>query len=248
VYLPETDGKVPLLLNIHGGPASQYGFGFFDEFQVYAGAGYGVIYTNPRGSQGYGEAFTRAVIGDWGGGDFADVMAGLDEALRRFDFIDPERLGVMGGSYGGFLTSWTVGHTDRFKAGCSERAVNDQLGMFGNSDIGHLYNVVELGFLPWESWQVYLDRSPLTYAKDITTPLLIIHSEDDLRCPIEQAEQLFVALKTLRKEALFVRFPDENHELSRSGKPRHRLERFRIILDWFGKYLAPVTSAPGPPG
>jgi dipeptidyl aminopeptidase/acylaminoacyl peptidase len=244
----EPGRRYPALLNIHGGPHAQYGFGFFDEFQVYAGAGYGVIYTNPRGSQGYGEAFTRAVIGDWGGGDFADVMAGLDEALRRFDFIDPERLGVMGGSYGGFLTSWTVGHTDRFKAGCSERAVNDQLGMFGNSDIGHLYNVVELGFLPWESWQVYLDRSPLTYAKDITTPLLIIHSEDDLRCPIEQAEQLFVALKTLRKEALFVRFPDENHELSRSGKPRHRLERFRIILDWFGKYLAPVTSAPGPPG
>jgi dipeptidyl aminopeptidase/acylaminoacyl peptidase len=228
----------PALLNIHGGPHAQYTWGFFDEFQVYAGAGHAVIYVNPRGSQGYGEAFTRAVIRDWGGGDYADVMAGLDEALRRSDFVDPARLGVMGGSYGGFLTSWIVGHTGRFKAACSERAVNDQWGMFGTSDIGHVFNVVELGGTPWERLGDYLDRSPLTYARDVVTPLLIIHSEDDLRCPIEQAEQLFVALKTLGKEVLFVRFPDENHELSRSGRPRHRLARFRIILDWFAKHLA----------
>ena len=195
--------------------------------------------SNPRGSQGYGEAFTRAVIGDWGGGDFADVMAGLDQALARHAWIDAARLGVMGGSYGGFLTSWIVGHDHRFKAACSERAVNDQYGMFGNSDIGHLFNVIELGGVtPWENMAEYLARSPVTYAKDVTTPLLILHSEDDLRCPIEQAEQLFVALKTLGKDVMFVRFPDENHELSRSGKPRHRLERFRFILDWFSRHLA----------
>jgi dipeptidyl aminopeptidase/acylaminoacyl peptidase len=235
-YKPGTKG--PALLNIHGGPHAQYGWGFFDEFQVYAAAGYAVIYTNPRGSQGYGEAFTRAVIRDWGGGDYADVMAGLDEALRRDDGIDAARLGVMGGSYGGFLTSWIVGHTGRFKAACSERAVNDQWGMFGTSDIGHLFNMVELGALPWENLGEYLDRSPVTYAKDVTTPLLIIHSEDDLRCPIGQAEQLFVALKKLGKDVLFVRFPDETHELSRSGKPRHRLARFRFILDWFAQHLA----------
>ena len=145
----------------------------------------------------------------------------------------------MGGSYGGFLTSWIVGHDHRFKAACSERAVNDQYGMFGNSDIGHLFNVLELGGVtPWENMAEYLARSPVTYAKDVTTPLLILHSEDDLRCPIEQAEQLFVALKTLGKDVMFVRFPDENHELSRSGKPRHRLERFRFILDWFSRCLA----------
>jgi dipeptidyl aminopeptidase/acylaminoacyl peptidase len=230
--------KGPALLNIHGGPHAQYGWGFFDEFQVYAAAGYAVIYTNPRGSQGYGEAFTRAVIRDWGGGDYADVMAGLDEALRRDEGIDATRLGVMGGSYGGFLTSWIVGHTGRFKAACSERAVNDQWGMFGTSDIGHLFNMVELGALPWDNLGEYLDRSPVTYAKDVTTPLLIIHSEDDLRCPIGQAEQLFVALKKLGKDVLFVRFPDETHELSRSGKPRHRLARFRFILDWFAQHLA----------
>ena len=230
----------PALLNIHGGPHAQYAHAFFDEFQVYAGAGYAVIYTNPRGSQGYGEAFTRAVVGDWGGGDFADVMAGFEEALRRADEIDPARLGVMGGSYGGFLTSWIVGHDHRFRAACSERAVNDQYGMFGNSDIGHLFNELELGGItPWDNLAEYVARSPLTYAKDVTTPLLILHSEEDLRCPIEQAEQLFVALKKLGKEVMFVRFPDENHELSRSGRPRHRLERFRVILDWFARHLSP---------
>ena len=235
--------RYPALLNIHGGPHAQYGHGFFDEFQVYAGAGYAVIYTNPRGSQGYGEAFTQAVIGDWGGGDYADVMAALDEALARHAFVDPERLGVLGGSYGGFLTSWTVGHTKRFKAACSERAVNCQYTMFGTSDIGYSFNVVELGGpLPWEDMARYIERSPLTYAKDIATPLLIIHSEEDLRCPIEQAEQLFVALKKLRREVRFVRFPGENHEMSRAGKPRHRLERFRHILEWFAGHLGRAQS------
>jgi dipeptidyl aminopeptidase/acylaminoacyl peptidase len=234
--------RYPALLNIHGGPHTQYGHNFFDEFQVYAGAGYVVIYTNPQGSQGYGEEFTRAVIGDWGGGDFADVMAGLDEALRRYDCIDPERLGVMGGSYGGFLTSWTVGQTKRFKAACSERAVNNTYTLFGTSDIGHSFSEAQSGYLPWENMQWYIDHSPLTYAKDIATPLLIMHSESDLRCPMEQAEQLFVALKKQRKEVVLVRFPDADHELSRTGKPRHRLERFRVILDWFAKYLQPAGA------
>ncbi len=240
----ESGQRYPALLNIHGGPHTQYGHNFFDEFQVYAGAGYVVIYTNPRGSQGYGEAFTRAVIGDWGGVDFADMMAGLEEALRRCDCIDPERLGVLGGSYGGFLTSWTVGHTNRFKAACSERAVNNAYTLFGTSDIGHSFSEAQSGSLPWENMAWYIEHSPLTYAKDIVTPLLIMHSENDLRCPMEQAEQLFVALKKQRKEVVFVRFPDEDHELSRSGKPRHRLERFRFILEWFGKYLGPTVPSP----
>ena len=235
--------RYPTLVNIHGGPHAQYGHNFFDEFQVYAGAGYAVVYANPRGSQGYGEAFTQAVVGDWGGGDYADVMGALDEAMARYPFIDPDRLGVLGGSYGGFLTSWIVGHSKRFKAACSERAVNCQYTMFGTSDIGHSFNVVELGGpMPWEDMARYIERSPLTYAKDVVTPLLIIHSEDDLRCPIEQGEQLFVALKKLRREVRFIRFPGENHEMSRSGKPRHRLERFRHILDWFGAYLGKAPA------
>jgi len=229
--------RYPTLLNIHGGPHTQYGHQFFDELQVYAGAGYAVVFTNPRGSQGYGETFTRAVHGDWGGGDYADVMAGLEVALQHCDFIDPERLGILGGSYGGFLTTWTVGHTQRFKAACSERAVNNVHTLFGTSDIGVSFLEAQSGCLPWETPQWYIEHSPLTYAPQITTPLLIMHAENDLRCQMEQAEQLFAALKRLRKEVLFVRFPDENHEMSRSGTPRHRLERFRMILEWFARYL-----------
>ncbi len=236
--------RYPALLNVHGGPHTQYGYTFFDEFQVYAGAGYAVVFTNPRGSEGYGEDFRRAVIGDWGGGDFADVMAGLDGALERCHFIDPERLGVMGGSYGGFMASWTVGHNNRFKAACSERAVNNAHSLFGTSDIGHFFQESQFDALPWDNLGPYAERSPLTYAKDIHTPLLILHSEDDRRCPIEQAEQLFVALKKLRREVLFVRFPDETHELSRSGKPRHRVQRFQVILDWFRPRLRPGDWPP----
>ncbi len=239
----EAGRRYASLLNIHGGPASQYGHRFFDEFQVYAGAGYAVVYLNPRGSRGYDEAFARAVVGDWGGGDYADVMAGLDEALRRFDFLDRERVGVMGGSYGGFMTSWIVGHTDRFRAACSERAVNALWSMYGTSDIGHAFQEAHAeGRPPWDDLKWYLEHSPLSYARDIRTPLLIVHSEDDLRCPMEQAEQLFVALKKLRRPVRFVRFPDEDHELSRSGRPRHRLARFRILLEWFREHLPPGPS------
>ena len=234
----------PLLLNIHGGPHMMYGHDFFDEFQVYSGAGYAVLYANPRGSQGYGEAFTRSVIGDWGGVDYADVMAVLDAALQQCDFIDPQRLGVMGGSYGGFLTTWAIGHTQRFKAACSERAVNNVHTLFGTSDIGHSFAEAQSGYLPWDNLEWYLERSPLTYAGDITTPLLILHAENDLRCPIEQAEQLFVALKKQRKEVRFVRFPDEGHDMSRAGKPRHRLERYHFILEWFASHLHASTGTP----
>lgn len=233
----EPGKRYPLLLNIHGGPHMMYGHDFFDEFQVYSGAGYAVLYANPRGSQGYGEAFTRAVIGDWGGVDYADVMAALDAALQQCEFIDPQRLGVMGGSYGGYLTTWAVGHTRRFKAACSERAVNNVHTLFGTSDIGHSFAEAQSGHLPWDNLEWYLERSPLTYAADIVTPLLILHAESDLRCPVEQAEQLFVALKKQRREVRFVRFPDEGHDMSRAGKPRHRLERFRFILDWFASHL-----------
>lgn len=238
----EPGKRYPLLLNIHGGPHMMYGHDFFDEFQVYSGAGYAVLYANPRGSQGYGEAFTRAVIGDWGGVDDGDVMAALDAALQQCDFIDPQRLGIMGGSYGGYLTTWAVGHTQRFKAACSERAVNNLHTLFGTSDIGHSFAEAQSGCLPWDNLGWYLQRSPLTHAADITTPLLILHAENDLRCPIEQAEQLFVALKKQHKEVRFVRFPDEGHDMSRAGKPCHRLERFRIILEWFASHLDPSNG------
>jgi dipeptidyl aminopeptidase/acylaminoacyl peptidase len=169
-------------------------------------------------------------------------MAALDEAIRRSDFIDPDRLGVLGGSYGGFMTSWTIGHTDRFKAACSERAVNNLLSMYGTSDISPRFLELHQGGTLWDNFQFYLEHSPITCAARVATPVLIVHSENDLRCPVEQAEQYFVTLKRLGKEVAFVRFPDETHELSRSGKPRHRLERFRIILDWFNRYLQPERT------
>jgi dipeptidyl aminopeptidase/acylaminoacyl peptidase len=238
----EEGRKYPLLLNIHGGPFSQYGNKFFDEFQVYAGAGYAVVYSNPRGSSGYSEAWGRAIRGPvtggpgWGTVDYEDCMAVVDEALKRFEFLDSDRLGVMGGSYGGYMTSWIVGHTDRFQVGISERAVNQFISEAEESDFGPLFKS-EIGAFFWEAPEVYQSVSPSTYAKNIQTPLLIIHSENDLRCPVGQAEGLFAILRTLKREVELVRFPVEGHELSRSGNPVHRVMRFEIILDWLGRYL-----------
>ncbi len=160
----------------------------------------------------------------------------VDAALEQFDFIDPDRLGVMGGSYGGYMTSWIVSHTDRFKAALSERAVNNMLSEFGSSDFGWFHRAYT-GVWPFEDVQPYLDQSPTTYAANITTPLLILHSENDLRCNIEQAEHLFTILRLLGREVEFVRFPAESHELTRSGSPFHRVTRLEIVVDWFDRYL-----------
>ena len=173
----------------------------------------------------------------WGGVDYDDVIAVVDEALRRFAFIDPERLGVLGGSYGGFLTSWIVGHTDRFAAACSERAVNNQLTMVATSDFGYIFQGSYVGASHIEAPSEYVRMSPITYVNNIRTPLLILHSDGDLRCPIEQAEQLFVALRMLGRDVEFVRFPGEGHEMSRSGAPNHRIERAEIILEFFDRHL-----------
>jgi dipeptidyl aminopeptidase/acylaminoacyl peptidase len=232
----------PVLLSIHGGPFTQYETGFFDEFQVYAGAGYAVVFSNPRGSTGSGEAWARAIRGPvnggpgWGSVDYEDCMAVVDAAIEKFDFIDPGRLGVMGGSYGGFMTSWIVGHTNRFKAAISERAVNQWVSMWGSSDFGWDFKGYIGAFL-FESFDAYVRLSPATYAQNITTPLLIIHSENDLRCPVEQGEHLFVTLRLLKRDVEMVRFPEEGHELSRSGSPLHRVQRFEIILDWLERRL-----------
>ncbi|MEX0875696.1 MAG: S9 family peptidase [Actinomycetota bacterium] len=235
--------KYPVLLNIHGGPFTQYGNTFFDEFQVYASAGYVVLYCNPRGSSGYGEAWGAAINGPklggsgWGTVDYEDVMAVTDEALRRFDFCDGRRLGVMGGSYGGYLTSWIVSHTHRFKAACSERSVNAWHSMHGSSDFGWPF-ASQIGTFEFDDPDGEWTRmSPITYTTDIRTPLLILHSENDLRCPIEQAEQLFTTLRLLKRDVEFVRFPAESHELSRGGSPAHRVIRFEVILDWFDRKL-----------
>jgi dipeptidyl aminopeptidase/acylaminoacyl peptidase len=243
----EPGRRYPVLLNIHGGPFTQYGNGFFDEFQVYTGAGYVVLFSNPRGSSGYAEEWGRAIRGPidggpgWGTVDYDDVMAVVDTALERFDFCDAGRLGVMGGSYGGYLTSWIVGHTGRFKAACSERAVNNWVSMYGSSDAGYSFRSYFGGFV-WEDIGAYLKHSPITYATDITTPLIILHSENDLRCPIEQAEGLFITLRLLGRDVELVRFPSESHELSRAGSPVHRVLRFETILEFFDRHLKAVDA------
>lgn len=241
----EPGRRYPALLSIHGGPFAQYGNRFLDEFQVLAGAGYALLYANPRGSSGYAEAWGRAIRGrlapepgsGWGGVDLEDLEAVADEAIRRFDLIDPDRLGVLGGSYGGYMTSWIVSHGDRFRAACSERACNNLYSLSYTSDFGPSLRSY-FGPTYLEAAEEYLRMSPITHVESIRTPMLILHSEQDLRCPIEQAEQLYVALKLLGREVEFVRFPGESHELSRSGAPAHRVERFRIILDFFGRHLS----------
>jgi dipeptidyl aminopeptidase/acylaminoacyl peptidase len=240
--------RYPTILNIHGGPFTQYGNRFFDEFQVQADAGYVVLFSNPRGSSGYSETWGRAIRGpgDAGPGmgtvDYQDIIAVLDTALERFDVIDADRLGVMGGSYGGYMTSWIVSHTDRFKAAISERAVNDWHSMHGASDIGWVFKgyVGNDLLTDPDAWRA---MSPVTYADDIHTPLLIMHSENDLRCNIEQGEQLFTLLRLLQRDVEMVRFPAESHELSRSGSPAHREMRFRIVLEFFARHLAPGGPA-----
>ncbi len=223
----------PLVLEIHGGPHGAYGHSFFHEFQVLAGRGYAVLYTNPRGSHAYGDRFVRACVGDWGGKDYLDLMAAVDHALGQ-GWVDPKRLYVTGGSYGGFMTNWIVGHTDRFKAAATQRSISNNVSAFGTSDIGWHFWQFEMGdATPWRDAHKLIERSPLTYVEDVRTPLLILHAEKDFRCPIEQAEQLFVALTVLGKEAVFVRFQDDSHELTRGGKPKNRIDHARRIADWF---------------
>ncbi len=242
LVLPDGPGPHPVLLDVHGGPHAAYSWGFFDEAQVYAGAGYAVVLPNPRGSSGYGQAHGRAVVQRLGTVDVDDVLAVLDVALARPD-CDNARVGVMGGSYGGFMTSWLASHhADRFVAGISERALNAWDSFLGSSDIGWRFAEAYVGTDRDALWSA----SPLAYADDIDIPLLLIHSEHDWRCPIEQAQRLFVALRLRDAPVEMVLFPGEGHELSRSGRPRHRRERFDVILDWWRRYL-PVDPG-GQPG
>ena len=233
----EQGKRYPLVLEIHGGPHVAYGYSFMHEFQVLASLGYCVLYTNPQGSQGYGQVFNAATHHDWGGQDYRDLMGAVDYAIT-LDYVDEQRLGVTGGSYGGYMTNWMIGHTDRFKAAVTQRSTSNRYSMFGTSDVGFFNGEFEFNGNPWDNPQHYLERSPITYVRNVNTPLLLIHSEQDYRCPVEQGEQFYTALKWLGKEAVFVRFPDENHELSRTGKPRHRVERLQHLTGWFTKHIS----------
>lgn len=228
--------RYPLILEIHGGPNTQYGYGFMHEMQMLAGAGYVVLFTNPRGSLGYGREFSLAVRGEWGIKDSLDILAGVDEVIQK-GYVDGQRLGVVGGSYGGFMTNWLIGHTDRFKAAITDRSVVNRASFFGTSDIGWDFTDDDLEVTPWDDPELYRRMSPISYVKQMHTPLLIIHSEQDLRCGIEQAEELFAALKYLGREVKFIRFEGQSHGLSRGGHPKLRVERLRHIAHWFDQHL-----------
>ncbi|KRL56299.1 alpha/beta hydrolase family protein [Furfurilactobacillus rossiae] len=242
-YLPPIDAQAktnyPVILYIHGGPGANYGETFFHELQFHASEGYGVIAINPRGSTSYGQEFQLGVIGHYGEGDYADLMNGLDHVLELDPKIDQDRLYVTGGSYGGFMTNWIESHTNRFKAAVTARSIADWISMYGTSDIGYY-------FLPWEltgertmkatDLKPLWNASPLKYVANVSTPTLILHSEQDFRCPIGQGEEWYTSLKLNGVETKMVRFPGENHDLSRIGKPRFRIERMQRIHDWFATH------------
>lgn len=228
--------KYPLVLEIHGGPFGMYAESMMHEFQLLAARGYVVLFTNPRGSTGYGDDFAGQLYRAWGKNDFPDLMAAVDWAIAE-GYVDPERLGVTGGSYGGFMTNWVISHTTRFKAAVTGRTVSNMFTSFGTDDIFYASSIQTLGADPWDDPEIYWELSPITYVENIHTPLLIEQQECDYRCPMEQAEQLYTFLKRLGRTVELVRFPDESHGMSRTGQPHHRVERLRYITEWFERYL-----------
>lgn len=231
--------KTPAILEIHGGPHAQYGWSFFHEFQVLCAQGYAVVFSNPRGSKGYGEAYCAAIKGDWGNKDWDDISA-VGEWMKSQDWIDTKRMGVMGGSYGGYMTNWVVAHTHDYKAAITDRCVFNMVSMAGNSD----FPLNKDGYFGGQAWGPLekigklWQQSPLSHFESVKTPMLIIHSEGDLRCNIEQAEQVFFVLKSLGVETRFVRYPrSTSHGLSRGGPPDLRLHRLGEITAWWKRWL-----------
>jgi len=237
--------KYPMILTIHGGPAGQFGFDWYHEFQVYAAHGWAVFFTNPRGSTGYGEKFERGIELNWGGKDYIDVMNGVDAALARYPWIDKDRLGVTGGSYGGFMTNWIVSHTNRFKAAVTLRSISNFVSDDGTRDgaYGHADDFTGDIF---DRFDLYWNASPLKYAKNVKTPTLVLHSDNDFRVPIEQGEQWFRALQHFGVPSEIVFFPRENHNLTRTGEPKHLVESINWQVYWFERYIDGNAAAAPP--
>lgn len=235
----EPGRKYPTIVYVH---CSMFSWDFNHEYQIYANAGYVVAYFNQRGTTaGYGQAWTHASQGDQGGKDYEEVMLGVDDLIAR-GYVDETRLGVTGGSCGGFMTNWIVGHTGRFAAAVTQRSIVNQISFFGTSDIGPECTQGETGTNPWDDLEASWRQSPIAYAANVTTPLLIIHSDEAYRCGLDQAEELFAALRWMGKVVELVIFEGENHGLSRGGRPGNRIERQRRILGWFVKYLGTHPS------
>ncbi|KKO52363.1 S9 family peptidase [Paenibacillus sp. DMB20] len=229
--------KVPAVLEIHGGPQAMYGHTFMHEFQLLAAAGYAVFYTNPRGGHGYGQVHVNTVRGDYGGRDYQDLMEAVDYVLEAYPYVDASRLGVTGGSYGGFMANWIVGHTDRFQAAVTQRSISNWISFYGVSDIGYYFTEDQIWGNPWDDLEKLWKHSPIAYVKNVHTPLLILHGEQDLRCPIEQGEQMFTALKRIGRKTQLIRFPGADHNLSRSGHPVLRVQRLAHIVRWFVEHI-----------
>ena len=229
--------KYPMAVEIHGGPRGVFGNALMHEHQVLAGRGYTVMYLNPWGSGGYTEDFQAGLPGHYGEQDYTDIMEAVDHCIKAYNWVDGERLACLGGSYGGYMTNWIVTHTTRFKAAVTMRSISNWISFFGTSDIGWTFGRREMLGVPWENEEEFMAKSPIRYVKNVKTPTLVLHSEEDYRCPMEQGEQFFTALKYLGVPTEFIRFPGENHELSRSGKPKHREARLEHILRWFETYL-----------
>ncbi|MCS6776575.1 MAG: S9 family peptidase [Chloroherpetonaceae bacterium] len=228
--------RYPLVLSVHGGPHLQYGHVLFHELQWLAAQGFLVAYANPRGSQGYGEAHTQAIRGQWGEADYRDVMA-LADYLARLPWVDADRMAIAGGSYGGFMVAWVIGHTRRFACAIADRMVANLHSMSGTTDFAWPHGTYFDGNA-WENPHPLWQRSPLSCAAQIETPLLILHADGDFRCPVGQAEELFAALRALGKTVEFVRYPQEaTHELSRKGPPDLRRDRLQRILQWLRRWL-----------
>jgi dipeptidyl aminopeptidase/acylaminoacyl peptidase len=241
----EAGKKYPLILSVHGGPAGQYGVDWYGEFQVYAAKGWAVFFCNPRGSTGYGEKFERGIVNNWGGMDYTDVMAGVDAALKKYPWLDESRMGVTGGSYGGFMTNWIVGHTNRFKAAVTLRSVSNFISDDGTRDGAYGHEDDFKGFL-FDNFDQYWNASPLKYARNVKTPTLVLHSDNDYRVPLEQGEQWFRALQHYGVTSELVIFPRENHNLTRTGEPKHLVESMNWQLYWFEKYMLGNASAKPP--
>ena len=229
------DGRYPLILEIHGGPHVAYGWSWFHEFQYYAAQGYVIVYCNPRGSSGYDEEFATSIYLDWGTKPMIDVMSALDHVLT-LGYVDHERLYVTGGSYGGYMVDWIVTHTDRFRAAATGRCVSDLQTLALADDNGTLWMAEYFGGMPWEEPEVYRFGSPITHIANCRTPLFIEHQEEDRRCTMDQAEQMYNALKFLGIETEMVLYPKEPHGMSRGGQPRHRVDRLLRTMDWFARH------------
>ncbi len=231
--------KYPAILYIHGGPHVAFARAFFHEFNYLAGAGYLVLFCNPRGSDGYGQDYCGCIAEGWGNKDYADLMKFTDAMLAAYPAIDQERVGVTGGSYGGYMTNWIIGHTHRFKAAVTQRSVSNFLSFMGSCDVGYMfhYEFKSKDKSPWQDRERFLQMSPMTHLIHAKTPTLVIHSENDLRCPIEQGEQVYVQLKLQGVDTELVRFPQESHGLSRGGRTDRRIERLERIKGWMDKHL-----------